>query len=117
MVVLVRTEQLDAMRQAMEAAEDQRRKQNLRVWWTKFEDQIGQIDPFTLNHVIEIYKSEAERSGIDRDDRLFLYLAARRLMPNMSGEQYLLVMDAVFDRASDESRLQTILNIGKLVNP
>ena len=54
---------------------------------------------------------EARQSGIDDDQRLFVYLAARMLMREMTGIQYFKVMDAVFAPISDAEKMRRILVI------
>ncbi|MGE0719006.1 MAG: hypothetical protein AB7P02_26410 [Alphaproteobacteria bacterium] len=84
-------------------AGDDRTERFLR-WWQAHPLLPGPADKVALQALEAAHGAEAQGAGIDPADsgsegeeRLFLYLAARRLMPEMTGEQYLLTLDIAFD--------------------
>ncbi len=54
---------------------------------------------------------EARRAEIDTDQRLFDYILARILMPDINALQYVLALDVVFSDATDSERIAHLLAI------
>lgn len=83
------------------------------AWWAEHGKWLGNAAVPTLCGLLDAGDREAQAHGIDCDERLFLYLAARCLMPQMSGKQYFLVMDAVFADVPHEVRFDSICMISR----
>ena len=93
---------------AFEAAMQNAQLRAFLDWVERHRAILGDVPrDFTLDTV----RGEAARAGIDTDARLFVYAAARGIMPQMTGAQYLLVTDVVFAPLSEEKKLQAIVAI------
>lgn len=88
-------------------AEAQRRAQFAR-WWQSHATILGSVDTFTAGQWLDLYASEAEVAGIDRDDQLFVYIAARRRMPDPEAWQYVAMMNVVCADLPDPEKLRQI---------
>ena len=56
---------------------------------------------------------EARRAGIDTDQRLFDYILARILMPDIDGLQYVLALEVIFSDSTDGERIAQLLTIAE----
>jgi hypothetical protein len=98
-------------------AEDKRRA-DFHARWTAQAAVLGTIDRPTLDAAIDRYEAEAELDGVDTDDRLFCYIAAFRLMPDMGGHQFIEMMDVVFldpEKVDDAEKLRRLVHIAQTV--
>lgn len=93
---------------AFQAAADREELKAFVQWWTVFADSLGPPPPPEMaKQVLENAFEKAAELGIEenQDNRVFLQAAATRLMPGMSGQQYLLSADAFFSDESDADRV------------
>lgn len=99
---------------ALAADADQRECSIFAGWWA----QHGlPPQPHGSSHSLFVAtRAEARELGIDsnEDSRISVYAYACWLIPRMTGEQYLLVADAVFDHGDVARRLQLIADIAPL---
>lgn len=78
---------------------DQRRR--FVEWLHAHRATVGEVPPGAAMQVLEEARAEATAEGADADEQLFVFAAARGMMPAMTGPQYLLVMDVVFSSDND----------------
>lgn len=75
-------------------------------WWQA--QQLGAVDAFTAGKWLDEYRGEAEVGGIDRDELLFVYIAARRRIPEPEAWQYVALMNVVWSDRPDADKLARI---------
>jgi hypothetical protein len=101
---------------ALEAAVDIERHHRFASWWQTHASLLGSADLVECEGWLLTYGPEAEVAGIAADEaRLFLYVAARRRMPTMSGPQYVAAMDAVFAPINDRAKIAVFDEIAQMV--
>lgn len=99
---------------ALAADADRRECSIFAGWWAQH--GLPPQPPGILYSLFVDTRAKARELGIGSNDvsRISVYAYACWLMPRMTGEQYLLVADAVFDDADAAQRLQLIADIALL---
>jgi CheY-like chemotaxis protein len=93
-----------------EAAERQRKAKFLK-WIASLAGLPVTISADTASQAYDRSLSEAQKAEINTDERLFDYILARILMPDMNGLQYVMALDVVFSKASGSDRLRALINL------
>lgn len=96
---------------ALETNAEQRRKDRFLAWIASLNKEIGPISREQAGFCFDATLKEAEKADIDTDERLFDYVLARLLMPDMNGMQYMQALDAVFSDLAPAQRVQAMLEI------
>jgi hypothetical protein len=97
---------------------EKKRRADFHARWMKHESVLGPIDRFSCNALIDRHEPEAALDGVDTDERLFAYIAAFRLMPDMGGHQFIAMMDVVFldpEKANESEKLRHLIHIAQTV--
>lgn len=97
----------DELASSFSAASVQSSRQNFVNWAMDLAGNFAGLSAETARLAFDRYLPEAEAAEIVTDQRLFRYMAARLMMPEMNGTQYLLVLDVVFSDAAQDECLQT----------
>ena len=93
-------------------AAELRREQFLR-WIASVRSKIGVFSEEQASKAFDDFFEEAAQAGIDTDQRLFEYGAARMLMPEINGLQYLKTLDVVFSDQPADLRMAALMDIRK----
>lgn len=99
-MLIVSSDQVSALRQLVR----QQQAQQFIAWIVQHASLIGTMPEEVALQALAAARSEADAAGIDTQSRLFAYALAKALMPEMTGPQYLLALDAVFDGPTDLAR-------------
>ncbi len=103
---------------AFEADAEKKRRTDFHDWWMAHAAVLGPIDRATSGPLFDHYEKQALIDGVDRDDRLYIYIAAFRFMPDMGGHQFIAMMDVVFldaDMVDDAGKLHRLMQIARTV--
>lgn len=87
------------------------RKARFLKWIASLSGTVGAIP---LDHAAMAFDAtlpEAGRAEIDTEARLFDYVLARLLMPDMNGLQYVLALDVVFSDLPPVERVRQLIQI------
>ncbi|MEM9501945.1 MAG: hypothetical protein AAF941_08880 [Pseudomonadota bacterium] len=94
---------------AHERKQLQRRDALALQWYRQQGGRLPQFPTEELRAVLEEAKESAKEVGLldDEDDRLRRLMAFHAIIPDYSGDQWLLGMDAVFDLPSNSAAIKT----------
>jgi lactam utilization protein B len=86
-------------------------------WWGQHAAILRSLDRFTASAMFDRYAPEAVIAEIDlMDDEIFLWVAARHLMVDMGGRQYLATMDVIFSDLNDAGKLAALSHISRTIS-
>ncbi len=87
------------------------RRERFSRWVASLQPITGALPPHQISQAPDLFVEEAARTGIDNEQRLFVYALARLLIPEMNGLQYMQTMDTVFSPLDTALKVETIANI------
>lgn len=87
------------------------RKTRFLKWIHSLSETVGSISRNQAALAFDATLPEADRAEIDTEARLFDYVLARLLMPDMNGLQYVLAFDIVFSDLPPAERVRQLIQI------
>lgn len=87
------------------------RRERFSRWIASLQPITVPLPPHQISQAPDLFLEEANRTGIDTEQRLFVYALARLLMPEMNGLQYMQTMDTVFSPLDTALKVETIVSI------
>lgn len=88
------------------------RKDKFVRWLRSSGSAVGHFSRGQAENAFDAFLDEATQAGIDTDQRLFEYVAARLLMPDMNGLQYIQALDVIFSVQSETRRIAALIAVG-----
>ena len=100
---------VEAFRQRAAAAE----RAGFDRWLAAYRDKLGIVDTSQADGLLEIAKGWATDLGIDTNaaNRIWILAVASRILGELSGEEFLLLGDIVFDSSDDLVRIDAIMRL------
>jgi hypothetical protein len=106
-----------SMMSALQAEKDSRAVPEFAAWWQRAETLLGaKPDDRVLAAMLGEGRQFGATLGLGPDDdpeRFYFCALYRALMPNPSGNQYLLATDVIFDDAPVAERITALLALSR----
>ena len=98
---------------SLASSADRDRKARFLSWIASLSPTVGAIPPEQAAMAFDATLPEAARAEIDTEARLFDYVLARLMMPDMNGMQYILTLDVCFSDLPADERVRQLIQISE----